>query len=104
VLAGVAMTVLGWQAGGGIGSGGLRAVGASPWQLGAAITAELVVISSAVLAGSVAWRRWVRPAPSVPTRWERLREQFTLVAEAVRDERATRPGDDDAGDADKLAG
>jgi hypothetical protein len=106
LLAGVAMIVLAWQGGGGIGPGGLRTVGASPWQLGAATAAELAVISVAALAVGAAWRRWVHRTPSVPTGWVRLREQFTLVAEAVRDQRDTRPdpAGDDAGDAGKLAG
>jgi hypothetical protein len=59
MLAGVAMLVLGWQAGGAIGAGRLRTVGPSPWQLGAAVTGEVLVVALAVL-GLVAAVRWIR--------------------------------------------
>jgi hypothetical protein len=59
LLAGAALLVLGWQAGGAIGAGRLRSVGPSPWQLGGAVTGEVLVVSLAVL-GLVAGVRWIR--------------------------------------------
>lgn len=59
LLAGATMLVLGWQAGGAIGGGRLRTVGPSPWQLGAAVTGEILVVAFAVL-GLVAAVRWIR--------------------------------------------
>jgi len=47
------MMILGWQAGGSIGSGRLRAVGPSPWQLGLAVGGEIALVSVATL-GAVA--------------------------------------------------
>lgn len=58
-LAGAVMLVLGWEAGGAIGAGRLRAIGPSPWQLGAVVTGEILVIALAVL-GLVAGVRWIR--------------------------------------------
>jgi hypothetical protein len=105
-LAGAVLFVLAWQGGGGIGTGALRTVGVSPWQLGAAVTAELAVVSVAALAVSATWQRSVRRRPSAPAAWERVRDQFVLVAEAVRNDRSagTTAADHDAEDAGKLAG
>lgn len=79
LAAGAVMFLLAWQAGGGIGEGRLRTVGASPWQLGAAITLEIVVVSGAALALTAAWRRWgaqrwaERDAGGAGVVWQRLR-------------------------------
>ena len=43
--AAVVMMVLGWQAGGSIGSARLRAVGPSPWQFGLSVGVEVAVVS-----------------------------------------------------------
>jgi hypothetical protein len=43
------MMVAGWQAGGSIGSGRLRAVGPSPWQLGLSVGGEIALVSVAAL-------------------------------------------------------
>ena len=59
VLAGVVLAVLGWQAGGAVGDGRLRAVGPSPWQLGGAAALEVLVVSFASL-GLLAAMRWIR--------------------------------------------
>jgi hypothetical protein len=56
---GAGMLVLGWQAGGAIGSGRLRAVGASPWQLGLVTCGEVLVVATAGLAAA-ATMHWVR--------------------------------------------
>jgi hypothetical protein len=59
LLAGVGMLVLGWLCGGAVGDGRLRTVGPSPWQLGLAVTGEVLVVGLAVL-GLVAGVRWIR--------------------------------------------
>ncbi len=45
-------TVLAWQGGGAIGSGRLNAIGASPWQFGAALGVQLAVLGCLGLAGA----------------------------------------------------
>jgi hypothetical protein len=55
--AGVAMFVLGWQGGGAVGAARLHTVGASPWQLGAAVAGEVLVVSVGALGLAAAWRR-----------------------------------------------
>lgn len=45
----LALIVLGWQGGGGIGDGGLRAVGVSPWQLGLAVAAAVAAVGGALI-------------------------------------------------------
>ncbi|MDQ2750696.1 MAG: DUF6350 family protein [Actinomycetota bacterium] len=47
--AGVVMVLLAWQGGGGIGSGRLKTVGASPWRLGLFVGLELAVVAGAAL-------------------------------------------------------
>ena len=59
LVAGAVLTVLGWQAGGGIGDGRLRAVGPSAWQLGGAAAVQVLVVSLTSL-GLLAAVRWVR--------------------------------------------
>jgi hypothetical protein len=54
VGAGLLGAVLAWQGGGGIGSGRLAAVGASPWQFGLALSAGAGVVAAAVLASLAA--------------------------------------------------
>jgi hypothetical protein len=54
-LAALAGVVLAWQAGGGIGDGRLRTIGASPWQFGLALGVETGVGSMLVLAGAAGW-------------------------------------------------
>jgi len=53
-----AMLILGWQAGGSIGSGRLRAVGPSPWKLGLAVGGELALVSVASLGALALIRRF----------------------------------------------
>jgi hypothetical protein len=73
-LAGAAAVALTWQAGGGIGSGRLATIGASPWQVGLAVSAELGAVGAmtfGALAAASALRRrshrtpvlWVDAAP-----------------------------------------
>ena len=59
LLAGFVMLLLGWQGGGAIGDARLRTVGASPWQLGGAVAAEVAAVSLPML-GLVALWRWLR--------------------------------------------
>ena len=50
------MFLLGWQGGGAVGAGRLRTVGASPWQLGAAVAAGVAVIAVVGVAVAAAWQ------------------------------------------------
>lgn len=105
-LAGLAMAALAWQGGGGIGSGRLAVVGASPWQAGLAVCAEIVVVSGFAVGLSAAWRHVadgrsaavaVASAPPTPRRRD--------VSEAVGATgvaEVTPAGDADG--ADQLAG
>jgi hypothetical protein len=54
-IAAVGGAVLGWQAGGGIGDGRLHVIGASPWQFGLAVGAELLVGSVVTLGVAAGW-------------------------------------------------
>ena len=56
-FAGVVMVVLGWQGGGAVGDGRLHTVGASPWQLGAAVALGVLAVSAPALALAAGWRR-----------------------------------------------
>ena len=56
LAAGATMFLLGWQGGGAVGEGRLRAVGASPWQLGAAVAAGVAVIALLGVAVATAWQ------------------------------------------------
>jgi hypothetical protein len=61
LVAGLIGMVLAWQGGGAIGSGRLNAIGASPWQFGAALCVQLAVLGSLGLAGAALIRlvhRW----------------------------------------------
>ncbi len=59
VLAGLGLALLAWQGGGGIGTGRLRTIGASPWQLGGAVAGQVLVVSLVGLGLLAAWR-WMR--------------------------------------------
>lgn len=52
--AGLGMLALGWQGGGAVADGRLRTVGASPWQLGAAVAAAVSVVALAAVGLSAA--------------------------------------------------
>ena len=60
-FAGVVMVVLGWQGGGAVGDGRLHTVGASPWQLGAAVALGVLAVSAPALALAAGWRRLREP-------------------------------------------
>jgi hypothetical protein len=51
--AGLVMFVLAWQGGGAIGGGRLRTVGASPWQVGLFVAAEIALVAATALV--IAW-------------------------------------------------
>lgn len=76
-LAGVGMAVLAWLGGGGLGPGRLHLLGASPWQVGGAVAAEVVVVACAGLVLAAAWR-WLEPGELPSLR--------TLLAERDADE------------------
>lgn len=57
VLAGVAMAVLAWQGGGGIGDGPLRTIGAPPAWTGLAVALEIAAAAAVVFAAIDAWHR-----------------------------------------------
>ena len=95
VCAGLLGVALAWQGGGAIGSGRLNAVGASPWQFGLALCAELAVTATLAL-GIVALARvlhrwWTarRPRSDVDQEPGRLRTALrvvrTVVSEAAAD-------------------
>ncbi|MGH8961536.1 MAG: cell division protein PerM [Jatrophihabitantaceae bacterium] len=90
------LLVLGWQAGGSIGDGGLRTIGASPWRLGLAVAIAATVFACAALAIASG-------AAAIAARG-----QWPDVAVNLAVERRTRPAevdkDDDPGKDDQLAG
>jgi hypothetical protein len=49
------MFLLAWQGGGGIGTGRLGLIGASPWRVALLFAAELTVVATVALACSAAW-------------------------------------------------
>jgi hypothetical protein len=88
--------VLAWQGGGAIGSGRLRAFGASPWQFGLAAGAGLAVVAGASL-GALALLGW----------WRKRGEHTSGVLRATLVAVSTATGRGTAGDADEestLAG
>jgi hypothetical protein len=56
LLAGAAMAALAWKAGGAVGPGRLHAVGASPWRVGLAVAAAVLLVSAVILLGQWLWR------------------------------------------------
>jgi hypothetical protein len=59
LLGGVAMAVLAWQAGGGVGDGRLRTVGASPVRLALAVAVEVAVVAGLGLCAASARQWWL---------------------------------------------
>ncbi len=59
LVSGLGMLVLAWLGGGAIGTGRLHVVGASPWQVGGAVTLEVGALSLAWLGLGAAWT-WLR--------------------------------------------
>ncbi|TAM87034.1 MAG: hypothetical protein EPN43_09805 [Jatrophihabitans sp.] len=55
-LAGIAMAALAWQAGGGIGDGGLATLGPSPWRVGLAVAGASAVTGSLSVGIAALWR------------------------------------------------
>jgi hypothetical protein len=72
-LTGVAMAMLTWLSGGAAGTGRLRVVGASPWQVGLAIAVPVSVLALLMLAALAGWDRvFTRPAEPVAGRVREL--------------------------------
>jgi hypothetical protein len=107
LVAAVVMSVLAWQAGGAIGSGHLSAVGASPWQAGFAVAAELAVAGVAWFGATAAVQRWrtrgsaaaVQVSPDATTT-----ELPTLVVVSDAAAADTGSGAGDGDEAGQLAG
>lgn len=93
--------VLGWQGGGGIGSGRLSAFGASPWQLGLAVAGAVGAVSVAAV-GALAALAWWRARGAAGDGPPAL---AAVPADAADEGRAVEPdsADDDPG-AGILAG
>jgi hypothetical protein len=62
---GVALGLLAWQAGGGVGTGRLATVGASPWRLALATGCAVLVTQWAVM-GALAAREWLKLRRTTP--------------------------------------
>jgi hypothetical protein len=56
LTAGATMAVLGWQGGGAVADGRLHTVGASPWQLGAAVAGSVAVVALIGITLAAAWQ------------------------------------------------
>jgi hypothetical protein len=102
VMSAVAMMVLGWQAGGSLGSARLRALGPSPWQLGLAVGAEIAVVALASI-GLLALVRVFgggsREVITVPDdSWSAAETTRLAVVDPVE------PAEADAPEDDQLAG
>jgi Family of unknown function (DUF6350) len=79
LAAGLAMGVLAWQAGGGIGSGRLATIGASPWRVAVAIGVT-VAAGQWLVIGSLTARQWYSE------RRARLAAEATVRADALEDD------------------
>ncbi len=108
LLAGLAMGALAWLGGGGIGTGRLRAVGASPWQVTLAVGAEVAVVGLVLLAAQVLWRRLASGSPlDVPLAYddaEREELQPLPVADSGRGDGGDRADRRERGDLDDDPG
>jgi hypothetical protein len=103
--------VLSWQAGGGIGSGHLSAVGASPWRAALAVGAELGIAGAAWLGAAAALQAWRRRGVAVAVAAVRAAKRPEVTADepttplpklvAVSD---ADPDADDATESGQLAG
>jgi hypothetical protein len=88
--------VLAWLAGGGIGSGRLSAVGASPWQFGLVVAGGAGAVAGPCLAGLTAMAWWRRREEE---------DDEPSIGAALRAVPGLRRRDaDDAGGTDQLAG
>lgn len=62
--AGAGMALLAWLGGGEVGTGRLRTVGASPWQVGLAVAGEVAAVALLFVAAQAARRRLAGDAPA----------------------------------------
>ena len=88
MLSAPAMATLTWLSGGGIGSGRLATVGASPWQVGFAVAGEIAAVMLLLVAGQAIRRRmsqWDR-AEVVATADEVDEDEGELAAAGVVDD------------------
>ena len=61
--AGAGMALLAWLGGGAVGTGRLRTVGASPWQVGLAVAGEVAAVALLFVAAHALWRRLAADRP-----------------------------------------
>jgi len=94
------LIVLGWQAGGAIGAGGLSTIGPSPWRFALAAGVAVAGVASAGLGVAAARSRFVSRArgTGVSGRADAA-GRLQLLADAVRSPAGQDPGADDADDA-----
>lgn len=86
---GAGMAVLAWQGGGAIGSGRLRAVGASAWQLGLVTCGEVLIVAAAGWAAAAA-AQWARAHG-------RARNDIAAALDGRADEHADQHADERSG-------
>jgi len=102
------LAVLAWQGGGSIGTGDLSAIGASPWQLGLAVTAAVSVVAAGALGVAALRERIGRSAGRGTGRDAAAAAVQRLVvltkSAAGRDNRQGEGKTDDGGSGDQLAG
>jgi hypothetical protein len=84
-----AMALVTWLGGGAVGTGRLRTVGASPWQVGLAVAGEIATVTLLLIAAQTLWRllsdRDV-PAPSGPVGEDAEVDEDELAAVGTTDD------------------
>ena len=78
------MAFLAWLGGGAVGTGRLRTVGASPWQVGLAVAGEVAAVALLFVAAHAVWQRLAGDAS--PDVVEDTAEDDDLASVGVADE------------------
>jgi len=85
--AGAGMALLAWLGGGAVGTGRLRTVGASPWQVGLAVAGEVTAVALLFVAAHAVWRRLAGDAsPDIVEDTDEDAEDDDLASVGVADE------------------
>ena len=85
--AGAGMALLAWLGGGAVGTGRLRTVGASPWQVGLAVAGEVAAVALLFVAAHAVWRRLAGDAsPDIVEDTDEDAEDDDLASVGVADE------------------